>query len=300
MMFSRSFETVLTLLGRRFPTTRLVTSPCFRYGSMLAERGGQLDRWAKLRDGSDLHVSLDEAILRHLYFFGHYEERVTDLMLRVVRAGQVWLDIGANVGVFSVLLGRQVGPKGAVHAFEPNPAMATHLKLSLDRNGLANVRLHPCALAEKAGQAQLHLPRRADDADGGSGRGSLLPQHDIPDGRTITVPVSSLDCELADERRPIFGMKIDVEGFESAVLDGARQIFTERPPQVIFSEITHRPNALLPPAELIAKIVSLGYTAFRTEPFTPYHAGEPLDPFRDSNMVFVHSSAPQLSAMISD
>jgi FkbM family methyltransferase len=293
-LLRESVETVLTNMGRRFPNFRLVTSPCFRYGSMIAVRGGALDRWAKLRDGSALHLSLEEAVFRHLYFFGHYEERVTDLMLHVVRPGQLWLDVGANVGMFSILLGRRIGPTGAVHAFEPNPSMAEHLRLSLQRNQLSNIYLHECALGDQPGEAQLHLPRRPDDADGGSGRGSLLPQEDVHDRVAITVNVSTLDAELADEHRPIFGMKIDVEGFESAVLGSASRLFRDRPPRVIFSEVTHRPEALSRPADLIAKYASLGYVAFRTDPFMPYCSGEPLDCRRDANMIFIHVSAREL------
>ena len=299
-MFSRSVERLLTRLGHRFPSARLVTSPCFRYGTMLAGRGGNLDRWAKLRDGSDLHLSLDEAVFRHLYFFGHYEERVTDLMLRTVRPGQLWLDIGANIGVFTVLLGKGVGPGGGVHAFEPNPAMAHHLGLSLQRNALDHVVLHPCALGATRGRAPLYLPRTADEADGGSGRGSLLAQQDIHDGVSISVPVSTLDEELDAETRPIFGMKIDVEGYESAVLDGAPRLLGDRPPRIIFSEVTHRPQALLHPAQLVAKFISLGYLPFRTEPFQPYHPGQSLDRFRDANMVFIHADASDLAKTIAD
>lgn len=287
-------ESVLTRLGHRFPGSRLVTSPCFRYGSMLAHRGRDLDRWARLRDGGFLHLSLEEAIFRHLYFFGEYEERLTELMLRVVRPGQLWLDVGANVGIFSVLLGRRLGPDGAVHSFEPNPAVTRHLKRSLQRNRLENVCLHECALGERIGEAQFFLPRNLDDAEGGSGRGSLLQQGDIHDSMAITVRVSTLDAELADERRPIFGMKIDVEGFEAAVLSGSPRLFQDRPPRIIFSEITHRRDALQRPAELVTKFISFGYRAFRTEPFAPFVSGESLDEHRDAVMIFVHESAPEL------
>jgi FkbM family methyltransferase len=262
-----------------------------RSGNLIAKRGGDLDRWAALANGARVHLSLDEPVYRHIYFFGEYEARLVRLLGRVAQPGEVWADIGANIGVITATLSQLVGAQGRVLAVEPNPRMVRHLKITLGQPQFSNVRLFECALGACEGAGELHIPTALEEADGGSGRGSLLPQSDIPKEARVTVPVRRLDDLVAGDGVGLAGIKIDVEGYEAAVLEGAAELLRERPPAAIFAEVSHRPDVLLKPEDLIARFMSLSYVPFRSDPFVRYEPGEPLDANRDSNMIFLHSKS---------
>src|SRR4051812_48770711 len=85
------------------------------------------------------------------YALGTSEPQVQDAIQRYVRAGAVAYDIGANVGFFSVLLGRLVGPAGAVFAFEPVHETARSAQRNVDLNGFAHVHIRQEAVGRQAG-----------------------------------------------------------------------------------------------------------------------------------------------------
>ena len=122
-----------------------------------------------------------------------------DLALRVVDAlvsrGDVVVDIGASRGLFSSRMRDLVGPRGAVHAFEPNPEHHERLR-SLAAHG--RVRLHPVALSDHEGQATLHVPL----IDGRAYTGwASLEEHPHEAAQTVAVPTHRLDDVLGSEGR---------------------------------------------------------------------------------------------------
>jgi FkbM family methyltransferase len=132
---------------------------------------------------------------------------------KVVTAGSTVLDVGANLGAYSVLLAQWVGPEGRVHAFEPAPGARKGLMRHLALNAMqARVDVHPEAMSAGAGTARFH-------AVGMQGDNRLITGTDA-DG--IDVTTTSIDdfC-AAHDARPAF-IKLDVEGAELDVLKGAR------------------------------------------------------------------------------
>ena len=107
----------------------------------------------------------DTSISSHLMMEGFWEMWVTEAMLRHVRPGMTVLDIGANLGYFTLLLADLVGPEGRVLAFEPNPEMAGRLRKSVAINGFAGrATVHQTALAGEAGEMLFEVDA---DAPGG-------------------------------------------------------------------------------------------------------------------------------------
>jgi FkbM family methyltransferase len=94
--------------------------------------------------------SRDRGLAPHLVLDGYWEMWVTEVMAQRVRPGMTVADVGANVGYFTLLMADLVGPKGAVHAFEPNPAMAALLRQNLALNGF-EATVHPIALSDRDG-----------------------------------------------------------------------------------------------------------------------------------------------------
>ena len=144
-----------------------------------------------------------------------YEPASNQFLLERLSAGQVFVDIGANIGVFTVPVARQVGPAGTVIAIEPVPAIADYLRRNIALNGLTNVRVNQCAAFKQDVEALPFYQAPADHF----GMGALAAQfHAEP----IHVPARTLDHILADEEvAKVDLIKIDVEGFEAAVFQGA-------------------------------------------------------------------------------
>ena len=248
-------------LARAFPHIRVVQSAAFRMSRANCSVSDTSTKIATLVGGARLVVSFEEHLFRLAYFFGSHEPELSKLLLRISRPGQKWIDIGANIGVFTVTLAKSVGASGSVLAFEPNQRLANRLLESIRINGFKNVELRQNALGESVGEALLHIPVATEEIPGGSGRASLLVQDSLGEVNIERIALSTLDHETKDLGE-VFGVKMDVEGFELAVLKGGREFFTDHPPRVVIFEVSLLPEALASPTELLAMVGSYGYDLF--------------------------------------
>jgi FkbM family methyltransferase len=133
------------------------------------------------------------------------------IMRGLLRPGDIVVDVGANVGPWTLYSAGLVGPSGHVYAIEPHPQIAGYLTRNIELNGFTNVTVLPCAAGEAVGTGMLE--ERINDAN-----------NNIADNGTMAVPVAPLD-ELIPAR-PIRLIKIDAEGSELQVLRGARKALT--------------------------------------------------------------------------
>ena len=180
----------------------------------------------------------------HGCWFGSYESRKQQLIAGVLKPGQVMYDVGANVGLYSLLASAAVGPDGRVFAFEPVEENVRYLERHLKLNGISNCCAVRAAVSSKDGAEPFDFWN-----DRSMGRLSALG--------TERVPTIRLDSFLAADpvkRRPDF-VKIDVEGGEARVLEGAVSLLKENSP--IVSVATHSPELDLHCNKLLT---SLGYT----------------------------------------
>ncbi len=139
-------------------------------------------------------------------------------------AGQVILDAGANVGIFTTMAAKRVGPSGRIVAIEPHPDNFGTLSGNVARNGLGNVRLVQAALDERSGSAELFVHERGINH-------SLKRRTD----RSITVELKTVDQVVAEqELERVDLVKIDTEGNVPAILRGARQTLRRHRPRVVF------------------------------------------------------------------
>ena len=181
----------------------------------------------RLANGQRLYVdSRDITVGEPLMTRGIYEPQNTALIRSLVRPGDTCIDVGANFGYFSVLLGGIVGPKAKVHSFEANPHLRPLLRRSVKANALRNVvKVYDAALGAAQGTAMLSF--KMGDFVGGSlhtSKGRLA----AGDLEQVGVRVETLDSFAIDVPARLF-MKMDCEGSEYDVLRGGIDLLKRCP-----------------------------------------------------------------------
>lgn len=149
---------------------------------------------------------------------GLYEPHVTRHFLRSIRSGATIVDIGANIGWYSMLAASAVGSQGAVHAFEPLPANVQNLLANVRLNQYAHIHVHPYALGSDWSVAAISRDN--------SSNAHLMPQ---ADGRSILCQVADAGEVLGSLAR-IDVLKMDIECYEPYVLESALDVLRRQRP----------------------------------------------------------------------
>ena len=148
-----------------------------------------------------------------------FETGTTKVFEETLKPGNCVLDIGANVGYFTLLAARLVGPEGKVYAFEPEPSNYEVLVKNLGLNGYMNVETIPKAVSSEKGEAQLIL----SGLDSGF---HSLAHLNLPERGTVSVETITIDSFLEERGWPHVDLiKMDIEGWEIAALDGMDRFF---------------------------------------------------------------------------
>jgi FkbM family methyltransferase len=205
------------------------TPPC-RSILRLANRLFWLPRPLPVRlHGNKIYAgSCDRLLAMLLAKFGNAEHYEIDLWTSCLRPGMVVADVGANLGLYTLLASRCVGPEGRVYSFEPDPQNFALLRRSVAANGCTNVVMHQAAVADLVGTLALY---RSEEHHGDH---RIFPcgQGDRP---TIQVPVTTLDAVLADSPR-LDVVKMDIQGSEWRALQGMAQLVACNPALAMFLE----------------------------------------------------------------
>jgi FkbM family methyltransferase len=157
-----------------------------------------------------------------------YEPGIAAQVRRWVGPGQMVVDVGASIGLHTLLAAHLVGPRGRVHCFEPDPQSAQYLLDNIRLNGLDQVTPWSLALSDSDGSSELHLDHKAARTT------SLLPNWELPyerhDRQQLRVGTARLDSLALG---PVHFLKIDVEGSEGSVLAGGRATIAGSRPVVL-------------------------------------------------------------------
>jgi FkbM family methyltransferase len=176
--------------------------------------------------GYEIELALDNWMERYAYFSRNYYDPTTMVTLqRLLRAGDFFLDVGANIGMVSLVAAKIVGETGRVIAFEPNVRLAERLERSLKSNKIGNVKVCRLALGDDNSSGYL-------DVNAQHGTGSLRT------GVGEVVPIrrgAEFVGDIPNSARTF--VKIDVEGYEQHVLRGFGP-FLSRPMTAFFMEVT--------------------------------------------------------------
>lgn len=212
----------------------LVGSPrgLFRIAKCLAAVSPSLKSYrAALVDGSELCLDLREPMCFPCFLHGciPHETSETEILRCLTKEGDLFVDVGANVGFYTALARQWVGSSGMVVSFEPNAECVGLLRRSFASD--ANVIIVPCALGREIATGQLYVPRQGD-----LGTLGFPPSKPY---RMFKVDIVTLDGFLAERGLPTpCVVKVDCEGMEYSVMQGMEAVLkTTRPPVIAFEYI---------------------------------------------------------------
>jgi FkbM family methyltransferase len=187
----------------------------------------------------DLDPTLDSTVLGFLTHRVMYEPDVAHVMLRAVQDGDVAVDIGANVGYFTVLLATLAGPRGRVVSFEPGADNLARLQRNITVSGSENITIVTQPASDVAGPTRFYL-----NSDSSGGHALWDPGRFPGNAKSAAQPlVVDVVATTLDEALARLGLpppkliKIDTEGAEHRVLKGAAGLLRERRVPYIIAEL---------------------------------------------------------------
>src|SRR3990170_3202732 len=209
--------------------------------------------------GSKMYVdSRDTGVAPFLLEWGFYEKYETELFKRLVKKGMVVVDIGANIGYYTLLAAHLVGDEGKVFAFEPDPYNYNLLCRNIEVNGFRNVIPIRKAVFSKSGETKLFL----DKSNLG---GHSLSEANVDKGASITVEVTSLDDYFKNKDCEIDVIKMDVQGSEMEVLEGMTNTINQNDNLTIITEFWPMGlrNSGSSPAGFLNKLIEYGFALYQ-------------------------------------
>jgi len=262
----------LLALTRRYPLVRGRDFFFRRFvkGKPLQTRLAKCANPVRTRRGFGIFCNSFDYTSDWIKVWGEHETVTEKFLLRHLRRGGAFLDVGANIGYFSLLVGHEFGGRCPVTAFEPNPKICALLRRGAECNrGSAAIEIVEAAVSDAAGELGLVV-------DGENTGHAFLGTDGTGSAR---VAVVKLDDWLAQHppRGRIAAIKLDVEGCELNALRGMESTLREHRPALVVEVIEgHLRQFGASVAEVWAFLHSLGYAAEMTS--------------RDDNLYLVHEA----------
>lgn len=212
-----------------------------------------------------------------IYTRGLYDYDEMGFMEHYLRPGDSFIDVGANIGIYSLLAAGLVGPSGSVDSFEADPQVFAALQENIALNSLVNVRLHQKAVSNREGSI-------------GFTQGNDQTGHIATNAASSAIPVTACRLDTTLSGRSFAMGKIDIEGYELQALQGAHELLKAANPPVWQLECVGRllrPLGLQP-ADIAHWLAAQGYT------LTLYEADQrclltPAEPWRfRKNILALH------------
>ncbi len=253
-----------------------------RDAARLAERLAWWD--AQPANGSGTTVDLQPGVRMQIYFGGElsrfifqgdFETDERAFLNAFLQPGDTFVDVGANLGLFSLIAAELVGSRGQVHAFEPCARTFGRLSENIALNRFHNVLAHRLALSDSAGESKMIAA-----VDGMDAWNSLATPYMGGNYETETISTQTWD-EFATTHKLASGvalMKIDVEGWEGPVLEGGRRMLSSANAPVLQVEFTD--DAAKAAGHSCSHVYRLleefGYQLFRFDPPTRTLIHDPI------------------------
>jgi len=235
--------------------------------------------------GSKMYVdSRDTGVAPFLLEWGFYEKYETELFKKLIEKGMVVVDIGANIGYYTLLAARLVGEEGRVFAFEPDHYNYRLLCKNIEVNAHRNVIPVRKAIFSKSGKMKLFL----DKSNLG---GHSLSEANVDKGASITIDATSLDDYFKNTNNKIDVIKVDVQGSEMEVLEGMANTINQNVNLKIITEFwpIGLRNSGSSPIDFLKKLIECGFALYRIGQYV-----EPVNVSRLSRMCIDNKSATLL------
>ncbi len=215
--------------------------------------------------GREMVIDLsDRGFTARFYYRRRHEKVATAVFRGLLRPGMTVLDVGANIGFYSLEADDIVGPEGRVIAFEPDPANRALLEENLERNRAQRVTVEACAVSDSRREIQLYQSRY-NSGDHRIYDGSQEADFHRGGARsTITVPTRTLDDYVAEHGLEVDVVKCDIQGAERRMWDGMRTLVANRATLVLAMEFWPRGLRACgdDPVEFLAEIVAAGFDVY--------------------------------------
>ena len=180
--------------------------------------------------GSKMCLDLkDKGIATDLALDGIREPKSTKMVQRILRKGNVVVDIGANIGYYALMEARLVGKRGKVYAIEPSPSNLDSLKNNIKLNNYENIETYQIGIGDKEGIIKMYLSPYSN-----LNSLILLKNRKIID--IINIRVTTLDNFLKNKKYPDL-IRMDVEGYEYRIIKGMRNTLQAKKPLKLFIEL---------------------------------------------------------------
>lgn len=226
------------------PRSRRAKKQIFK---ILNKRNDFPSRIIKTREHFKISLDPADPNQRFVYWYGRYNENdEIKLIKRILSPGDIFIDVGANIGYFTLTSSLCVGSSGKVVAFEPNPFTYNVLLQNIKLNHYSNIDAIQEAVGECDGEAELFISEGIADAGASLVRKSTQKN-------TIKIRKVTLDSYTKTHNiQPDF-IKIDAEGFDEQVLEGANTILAKKKKPVLLVETVDNKSTIF------TKLCSLGY-----------------------------------------
>ncbi len=209
---------------------------CNGYGNLVYERRRR--EWTRFKQsfrdtpkaimGSKIYLNPDDLspVSVSIGTTGWFNLALTSLLLSLTKPKMRVIDVGANIGYYTLLFARLVGPSGTVISFEPEPLNCSYLRRSVELNSFRNVVIEEMALSDKDGKTTLHLSAPSEPQ-------AHSTYFERP-GPSLTVPCTSLDNVFDSMRQARINiLKIHTSGSEGTILRGGLHMVEKSKPLII-------------------------------------------------------------------
>jgi FkbM family methyltransferase len=199
-------------------------------------------------------------LLSKALFFDEYEPNELAFLTKFLQNGDTFIDVGANLGLFSILAGWKVKAAGMVYAFEPSIENFQKLKENISLNGFTNIHPFCLGISDKSETKLLH------SFNAGHGALSSYSRQGREDYSPVETRTISLTTFVRDEKvKKIDAIKIDVEGWELPVLIGAEEILVQHDAPLLMIEFndSNARNAGFSCQEIFDRLVGYGYDLYK-------------------------------------
>jgi len=202
-------------------------------------------------NGFKMYIDRTDESLSRALLSGSYEPIETKIIMEIIKPGMTVVDIGANVGYYTLLFAQAVEKGGTVYAFEPAPETFALLQRNLRENNLnGNVKLFNVALSDHEGAAELFI----NEYNKGNNR-----LYDAGGMRSVPIQLKRLDDVIPSSEHVDF-IKMDIEGAEVLALRGMRELLKRDKPTIVMEYWPRRFKKLNTTVEELFEMLSaLGY-----------------------------------------
>lgn len=241
-------------------TSRPLARGVLQTARVAARLGCPLTARARTFWGGSIRVMLPEYVSSTIYLWRFWEPGLTSALIRYLRPGMAFFDVGAHVGYYSLLAARLVGPGGKVHAFEPTPR--TFALLRRNAAPARSVECFPLALYSSTGELVLRDFGAGHSAQNTVADAGRFGDAAAPDATLVRIPAISLDDHVERTGVTPDFVKIDAESAEYQILQGMEKTIVRRRPIISIEVGDEGVPGVHPSVRLVEHLEARGYAAW--------------------------------------